>query len=92
MTRLRRSLERVSSNNTVHERPIRGCGNRGILNNVGLKGVLSKSKKELITPMGVTAGVDIEDDGDKTGVTARVDVEDDGDKTPNVLDGNGLGV
>jgi hypothetical protein len=47
------------------------------LKNVLLQRVLAEGEKELLTP---------------SGVAARGNVEDDGDETPDALHGNGLGV
>jgi len=57
--------------------PVRGRSSGAVVEDVHLEGVLDEGEEELLTP---------------TGVAARVDVEDDGDEAPDALDGDGLRV
>ena len=61
----------------VHARPVRELGRREIGEDVGLQRVLADDEKDLISPAGVVAGVQIEDDVDEA---------------PNVLYADGLSV
>jgi hypothetical protein len=60
---------------TVHALPVRRGVRGGILKYMILERVLAEGEKKLLTPFGVAAGVDVEDDEDKA---------------PDALHGDGL--
>ena len=50
----------------VHARPVQELGRREIGKDVGLQRVLADDEEDLISPAGVVAGVQIEDDMDES--------------------------